>query len=347
MALAGISLLTALWGGLARLGWPLPLPSPALLPGHGPLFVVGFLGTMIGLERAVALKRCWAYGAPIFAGASALALLAGFSPHAAHALAAAAGALLVSIFAFLYRRQAEIYLATMGTGALLWLVGTLLWHGGYPLYRVVFWWIGFLVLTIAGERLELTRLMRPSTLSRAAFLIACGLFVLGLITGLASHEAGVRLGGAGLLALAVWLLKRDIAWRNLSQEGLSRFMAVCLLSGYLWLGVGGLLWLFMGGSFYAGPAYDAMVHAIFLGFVFSMIFGHAPLVLPSVMGVALPFRRAFYGHWALLHLSLALRVGGGLAGGAAALRWGGLLNGVAILLFLVNNVRAVRSARQE
>jgi hypothetical protein len=37
--------------------------------------VVGFLGTLIGLERAVALQRWWAYAVPSCAGVSALLAL--------------------------------------------------------------------------------------------------------------------------------------------------------------------------------------------------------------------------------------------------------------------------------
>ncbi|RIL05059.1 MAG: hypothetical protein DCC71_11840, partial [Proteobacteria bacterium] len=72
LLLAMASLLLALGGGLARLGLPLgPLPAGAVLL-HGPLLLVGFLGTLIGLERAVGLGRPWGYAAPVLAGASAL-----------------------------------------------------------------------------------------------------------------------------------------------------------------------------------------------------------------------------------------------------------------------------------
>ena len=64
--------------------------------------------------------------------------------------------------------------------------------------------------------------------------------------------------------------------------------------------------------FSAGPTYDAMLHTIFLGFVFSMIFAHAPIILPTITGLALPFQNIFYLHAALLHLSLMLRVAGDL-----------------------------------
>ncbi len=345
MALAGLSLLAALWAGLFRLGWPLPFLASTVPPNHGPLMVTGFLGTLIGLERAVALKRRWPYGAPLLAGMGGLALLVGLPVHVGHALTAAGSLFLIAIFVLLYRRQPTVYLGTMGLGAVSWLVGTLLWHAGDPLYGVVPWWIGFLVLTIAGERLELSRLVRLSAWSRAGFLLATGVFLLGLLAGLVAPANGIRLSGIGLIALAAWLLRYDIAWRTLRREGRPRFMAICLLSGHLWLGVGGVLWLLFGNVFAAGPYYDAMLHSIFLGFVFSMIFGHAPIILPSVLAVALPFRRMFYAHWALLHLSLLLRVGGDLTMWLPGQRWGGLLNALAILLFLANTVRAIAAGQ--
>lgn len=347
MALGGLSLLAALWAGLIRLGWPLPVVASTVPPHHGPLMVAGFLGTVIGLERAVALRRRWPYGAPLLAGLGGLALLVGLPVHVGHGLTAAGSVFLIAVFAGLYRRQPALYLATMGLGAVAWLVGTLLWHGGAPLYRVAPWWIGFLVLTIAGERLELSRLLSLSAFRRAGFVMANAVFVLGLLAGLFIADLGIRLSGIGLVALALWLLGHDIAWRTLRQPGLPRYMAACMLSGYVWLGVGGLLWLGFADLFTAGPRYDAMLHSIFVGFVFSMIFGHAPIILPSVLGIALPFRNAFYGHLALLHLSSLIRVGGDLTVWMPAAKWSGLANVLAILLFLANSVRAVRLGQKE
>ena len=50
----------------------------------------------------------------------------------------------------------------------------------------------------------------------------------------------------------------------------------------------------------------------------------------------------FYGHVILLHASLALRIVADLAGWADLRRWGGMLNGVALLLFLAVTVLALR-----
>jgi hypothetical protein len=76
------------------------------------------------------------------------------------------------------------------------------------------------------------------------------------------------------------------------------------------------------------------LHAVFVGFVIAMIFGHAPIIFPAILGAQIRFYPAFYAHLTLLHLSLALRIVGDLANLYDLRKWGGLLNGVAILLFL-------------
>ena len=92
-----------------------------------------------------------------------------------------------------------------------------------------------------------------------------------------------------------------------------------------------------------------MLHALFLGFVMSMVFGHAPVILPSVLRVPLPYRPIFYLHLGLLHLGLLLRVAGGdLAGSAEAWHWGGVLNVIALLVFiLASAATAVRAWAEE
>ena len=142
----------------------------------------------------------------------------------------------------------------------------------------------------------------------------------------------------GWLGIAAWLLAFDVARRTVKNAGLTRFIAVCLIAGYLWLAVAGVLALLHGGV-PAGFAYDAMLHAVFVGFVISMIFGHAPVIFPAVTGRTLPYSPWFYGHLALLHLSLLVRTAGDLSGQFTLRKWGGLLNAAAILLFLALTAR--------
>jgi hypothetical protein len=251
------------------------------------------------------------------------------------------------IFIIIYRLQPSTHNAVMSLGALLWLLGNGLWVAGLPIYRVVPWWGGFLVLTIAGERLELARVLTLKKAVRTIFFVITGIVLVGLLVSLAAYDAGLRIAGLGLAALGVWLLRFDIARRTIRQQGLTRFIAACLLPGYVWLVLGGVLWMVYGGRFPAGPIYDAMLHTIFIGFVFSMIFGHAPVIIPAVMGVPIKYSPIFYIHLGLLHVSLVLRIAGDLLRWLPARQWGGLLNEVAVILFLLVTVSASRQGQQD
>ncbi len=335
---AGILCLAAgIWGGLARLQWGLPLPASdaSWASFHGPLMVSGFLGTLIGLERAVAMGRAWAYLGPLLSAAGGLVLASGASERAGQTLLAAASLSLVAVFGAFLRREKALHTAAMGTGAASWLAGNLLWLSGWPIAQVVFWWVGFLVLTIAGERIELARLRRPSRRERPLFLASAALFLSGLALGVAAPAWGERAAGLGLLALALWLLRFDVARRTVRQVGLPRFVAVALLSGYVWLLAAGVLAAALP-PWEHKQAYGAALHAVFLGFAMAMVFGHAPIVFPAVLGVPIPFRRAFYVHLGLLEASVALRAAGDLGGWLPVSQWGGLLGALAVALFFAS-----------
>ena len=347
-------LLLGLAAGLVRLGWEIPLPHPASTVVHGSLMVGGFLGTLICLERAVALARPWAYAAPLFTAAGGIWLVVVPGSFTASLLITLGSLLLVYIFRSIIRRQPDLSTVCMGLGALAWLAGNLLWCTAWPPHVVVPWWIGFLLLTIAGERLELNRLLELQRSSRIFFLVLIAAFIAGALLNTAAFvlqpEAASAFSGPGsrllslaMLGLSLWLLYYDLARRTVRQQGLTRFIAVCLLSGYVWLGCSGLLGL-VYGAVGGGPLYDAVLHTFFLGFVFAMIFGHAPIIFPALLGVSMRFRPTFYIPLALLHLTLALRLVGDLAYWLPGQRWGGLLNALAIAAFLANNVYAVRTA---
>jgi len=346
IALAGIALLAGLWSGLARLGWDLPKPNADFDALHGPLMTIGFLSTLIGLERAAAVDRWWIYGIPLFSILSVGALLADAPLPVITGPAVIAALLQTLFFATLYQRQPAEHFIVMTLSAVALSVGNVIWFAELPLPQVVPWWTGFLVLMIAGERLELSRIRRPPLYVRVLFRICVAIVMVGLIVSIFPYYLGLRIAGSGLFLLGLWLLRYDLAWQSLQQPGLSRFMARCLIVGYIWLAFGGLLWICYTDFFTAGPIYDAMLHSIFLGFVFSMIFAHGPVILPAITGMKLPFQNLFYLHAVLLHVGLVLRIGGDFDWFIWGRKWGGAVNAFAIILFLFNNIRAVRMGRQ-
>ena len=73
----------------------------------------------------------------------------------------------------------------------------------------------------------------------------------------------------------------------------------------------------------------------------SMIFAHAPLMMPVTLRTPVRYTPWLYAPLALLHASLILRLGFGL-GDAVLRRWGGALTVVAIAWFAATLVTAAR-----
>jgi hypothetical protein len=302
--------------------------------------VSAFLGTLIGLEKAVAMQRKWAYLGPLATGIGGIGLAVATTSVLPRLLFLGGSLVLVAVSALFVWRFPTLAHGSMGAGAVLWAVGNGLWLAGWPVYAVAPAWIGFLLLTIAGERLELNRILSPSRASVAFFLSSELAAIAGALLASfggrfhpTSYDWGTRLLGAGLLSLGAWLLSNDVARVAIRKPGLSRFMATSLLVGYLWLAASGALFLLHGGLA-SGELYDAALHGFFLGFVFSMVFAHGPVIFPAILARPLGFHLGFYAPLAVLHAGLAMRVLGDLTGLAPWRSWGGLSNAAAILLFV-------------
>lgn len=330
------SLVAGIVGGLVRAGVTPTAAASAWLAqavvAHAFLMVSAFLATVIGIERAVAVKHRWSFLAPAGSGLAGLATLAGYASAAAW-LALVAALIFVFVNAVVVSRQRAAHTVLLLVAALAWLAGSLFHAVGSLSGAVVPLWFAFLVLTIAAERLEMTRLMRRRDGATPSLLAALAVMLGGaLVSGVEGW--GGLVYGAGLLALSVWLFTFDIARRTVTAHGLSRYMAICLLLGYGWLGLCGLAW---AATSLGLPWRDAALHALALGFVFSMIFGHAPVILPAVARVKLHFTWAFYVPLGLLHVSLALRLFLSHQD-PAFLRLGASLNAAAIGLFVLTVV---------
>lgn len=331
MVAAVAALLVGMHAGLARAG-VLSSGDPRVWMAHGPLMVNGFLGTLISVERAVGLGRRWGFAAPVLFAAGAIASIALPETAWGARLFVAGGAALAAIFVALLLQRATVPLATMGAGAAMLVGGQLALLAGRSVADAVPWWIGFLVLTIAGERLELTHMFRRSASVMASFLAAAAGVAAGAAISWWAPALGARVVGAALAAVGIWLLAHDLARKTVRVAGLHRFMAIALLAGYAWLVAAGIAWL-VAGHVVGGFAYDAILHMVFVGFVLSMVFAHAPIILPAVLLVRQGFHVALYAPLALLHASLALRVAGDALEDADMRALGATLSVVAILLF--------------
>lgn len=305
LAVGAGALLTGLWTGLARLGLALPGGMPAVAEFHGALMISGFLGTLISLERAVAIGRWWNYAAPALSAIGAVALVVG-APVFASGVFLIAGIALVVNSSTVVARQPALFTIVLAVAAACWVGGTLVWITGAAATDIAGWWLAFLILTIAAERLELSRLLSPPRSSQLTFTLAAALIIIGAARGELAGEVA-PFSGIGLLASTAWLVKHDIALRTIRLTSQPRFSAACLLAGYFWLGLAGLLLLVVPPGTTAF-SYDAAVHAITIGFVLSMIFAHAPIVLPAVTGFRIRYSAAAYVPLAILHLSVLLRV---------------------------------------
>jgi hypothetical protein len=326
--LAFASMIIGLFAGLARIGWSLSLGN--VVPAHGAIMVGGFLGTLITLEKIIPLKKSYLYAIPVLSGLSVVTFAFGLAQIGYLLLIAASTGLCIVFLIYLITTPGLIY-AMMLCGAACWLAGNLLLlkTNFYPV--ALPWWMAFVLCIICSERFELMKFL-PVTQSNKNFLAVALLIFIGTCTQ-AFHGNGSIVSGIALAVICIWLLKFDLIGVSIKKKGLKRFVAVGLLTGYFALLLSSLfLLLFNLQPLY----YDVIVHLFFIGFVFSMIFAHGPIILPGVLGVsAKPYSRLLYLWLALIHISLAMRVIANIMLLMEIRKVSGILTGIAILGYFV------------
>lgn len=331
--LAGICLLSGLYAGLARLGFLNQLSQQPVSPMlHGPLMINGFLGTLISLERAAALDKYWAFSAPFMIAVSTFLLLFGF-PVAGKLLLILGSLVLLGVMIYLYVLQPRHHHLIMALGAASLVVGNIFYLFGFGIYELVAWWAAFPVLTIFGERLELNRIMRPPENARKIFVSLILLWIGATIFTHFNRNIGWRIGSLLLIGQSLWLIKYDIARRTVKSVQWTKYSAISLLSGYGWMILVGVYGLWIGFPT-AGPLYDGLLHMIFVGFVFSMIFAHASVIIPALSGKVIPYSKYFYLPLILLHGFLIVRIIGDIIWMPMVRKMGSHGNVLAIILFL-------------
>ena len=328
---AGISLLAGLDGALLLLGVWSPVMSTRLSKWHGPLMVLGFVGTVICLERAVALGHRLAFLVPAVSGLGVIVLLAPLpfdSARAGLALLTLAQLGLLTIYVPLWRRSHDDAIVIQGAGAFCAAGAAALLTTGVHVSQIVGWLACYMILTICGERLELSRL----TMARNRALPAlCLAVVAALLVSVVSPAIGWRVLGVVLIGLAVWLCRHDVARGGLRRGGQAAYIGTLLMVGYLWLATAGIVCTVQGPPI-SRSGYDAVVHSLFLGFTMGMILGHAPIILPAVLQVRLKWTTWFWLPAFLLEASLLVRIGiGDGLDRSAAVQAGGTVNVLSLL----------------
>lgn len=342
---AAIAMLFGLDAGLGLLDVWVPVRSGRVRDAHGVLMVFGFVGALVSLERAIALGRTWGYVAPVGLAFGALLHLTAPTARPGAGLLVVGAAALVAVYVPLWRRQRDDAVLVEAMGAVLGLGAAVLWLGGVDLADLLAWLAGFLVLTIVGERLELARLAMPA--HAAPTLVALALGFCGAVgVSLLWPPVSSVLVGLTLAGLCGWLVAHDVARRTVRATGLTRFMGAAMLAAQAWLGVAAGVWL-LGGVPDTQAAYDAVVHAVFLGFTLSMVMAHAAVILPAVTGIRIEYHPLLWAPMLLLQASLVLRLWAGDALGAQwAWQAGGVLNVVALVGFFMTVAATAASRRR-
>ena len=335
-----LALLTGLLGGLSRIGWSIPATNLAGL--HGFIMVGGFLGTVISFEKTITLKhRAWLL-VPLISGLSVLFMIVGNYQMALGLQQAASLGLVIAFFKWLTITK-DHYYRIMIIGALSWMIAISGLIAGRVIPSILPWWMAFILFIIVGERLELTKFLPTSKKAKSLLYLLLIVFLAGTFT--TYHMPGKYLLGAALIGIGVWLIRNDIVKISLDKKGRHQYIAILLLIGYIWLLITGFITTFFS---IGGYMYGAMVHSFFLGFAFSMIFAHGPIIIPGIIKQNYDlFSKSLYIWVFGFQLTLLLRLAGDFTSIEVLRLIGGMGNAIFILCFFVNIIVNVRIAAKK
>lgn len=325
-----LSLIVGIIGGWLRLGWAQFNITEAAFH-HGIIMTGSFIGALISMERAVVMeKKAW-FLIPILAILALPLNLYGFTQIAIISLVLSSAGLTFLMYIQSTRvKEASHYVITLG--AFSWAVGNALLLKSDFIPMVVPWWIAFLLFTIVGERLELSRFLPVKKI----FIVLLYVLIVGVFASffIPFHFGGSRITGILIALIALWLLRFDMARKSIKKKGEYRYIGLGLIVGFVWLLVHALIMIFMENH---ALYYDLWVHSFFLGFAFSMIWAHAPIIFPAVVKVKrLIYHPMLFIPWLLFQLSLIGRVWASFAGNIELRQFFGVANGWIILLMFIS-----------
>lgn len=321
-----LGLLTGIIGGWIRLGY-MDWHIAGAASNHGVLMVGGFLGTLISLERAMVMKNKFWLLVPFISGLSIPVLLWLGWPTLGVVLLLTASSGLMAIMYLQTIKHPVLYQFIMSVGAASYFIGNFMLLNTGLVAAAVPWWMGFLLLTIVGERLELSKFLPTPKWAKNGLALILGFFILGI--WLPFHGSGSSLMGLSVLLVSVWLLYFDMAKIASKKPDQFKYIGVGLRVGYLWLFLNGVILIFYT---HHPLYYDLFLHTFFLGFTFSMIWAHAPIILPMVLNIKEKlYHPILWLGWSIFQLSLIGRIVGSMMKTSDFRSAFGFINGWSIL----------------
>lgn len=319
MAPAMVCLVAGLYGGLARMGVFKPfLQQPVL--HHGSLMVVGFLAALIALERYFGSgSRLAAFSSLCFSlgGAS---LLMGVT--VVNRVLWAAGSVFFASWAVhnLYRFRRHFSTIFFTASAAFIGAGVYFYIQNSPSTLYSYSYAAFLTTFIAGERMDMLKI---SNAPWSNYLLAVASIPLAAAGILAVEKMFLA---AAFLAVILTAARRDVALRFIRKTGFSRYLGLGLGTAYSWLGLAVVLWLLTN-------AFDTLIHVIFLGFSGTMIFTHAPIILPAILRIPSFYTPHIYIPFAMLQASTVLRLAAGAMYNMGLWSISGWITAISVLTF--------------
>ncbi len=263
------------------------LPSiPETLPPHGNVMVGAFLGTLIIFERMFALPVKWLIWVPYAWGLSALTMHLDFFGFKILNLVALFG---WGIHRFIAYKTFKNFFNPLVEFISYIALSVALFHenGLAGSVESALSGLSFAIAVIGVERIELTLGFQR----KSAKLVYASLIIYLLLSILNSlfYVVPIQVIGIALVFVGIGMIYNDsviiMTFRGaefgVAKTELHKFSRQALIIAYIWLlfsGISIILW-----DLIQSVAKDIVFHSIGLGFIFTMILSHAPIVLGSTL----------------------------------------------------------------
>ncbi len=270
--------------------------------------VGGFLAGVIMFERMIALRKKSLVWVPYAYMLSAILLHTGFTFIRVVHVVALGGWILHRWFA--YRAFHKSDKPLVESAAYITLSSALNYPGGLMANPIVaLAALAFPAATILVERLEMSLNFHKVAAKIALWLLIAWCAVWNLAVWW-KHLSLTVLGAATFL-VAIAAITQDRSLRiSGATSRMHRFLQRALFVSYAWLILGSLA-MMLSGYLPGAVVKDILFHTMGLGFIFTMILAHAPLILPAALG-KLPAQSAPLLPFVVFQLMTVLRIGADL-----------------------------------